>query len=476
MNIRQNVSNLFVAVALLVGAACLPISSALGSPALAAGATSLAPMLKEVTPAVVSIRVTEAAGQDLRAPLSGQVPEALRRYFDFGANELDERWPIPEQGSRPGRQGAGSGVIVDAEQGFIITNQHVVADADSISVTLTDGRSFQAELVGNDRKTDLALLQIQAANLKALKFADSDGAEVGDFVVAIGNPFGLGQTVTSGIISALGRTGLDNENYEDFIQTDAAINRGNSGGALVDMEGRLLGINTAIISANGGGSDGIGFAVPANMVAAVVNLLEQDGEVRRGMLGVQISDVSPEIAATLKLDTKRGALVAGVLADSAAEAAGIEVYDVIVSVNGKAVENGRDLRNRIGLIRRGESLQLGIVRGGDELSLTATLAGEQAVASAGISREPGIDRFAGAILQDGMATVNKQQIGGVAVVGVDPGSRAWQAGLREGDLIVELNREEIADLQQFKQNLAAVGRLVALTVWRESRRLLVLVS
>jgi serine protease DegQ len=432
-------------------------------------------MLKEVTPAVVSIRVTEAVGQNLRAPLPGQFPESMRRYFDFGDREPDGRLLIPEQESRPRRQGAGSGVIVDAGQGFIITNQHVVADADSISVTLADGRNFEAVLVGHDQKTDIALLQIQASNLKALQFADSDKAEVGDFVVAIGNPFGLGQTVTSGIISALGRAGLDNGNYEDFIQTDAAINRGNSGGALVDMEGRLLGINTAIISANGGGSDGIGFAVPANMVAAVVHLLEQDGEVRRGMLGVQISDVSPEIVAALKLGTQRGALVAGVLADSAAEAAGIEVYDVIVRVNGKEVENGRDVRNRIGLIRRGEAVQLGIVRGGEALNLTATIAGDEGVVAAA-SREPGIDRFAGATLRDAMGTASQPQMDGVAVVGVDPDSRSWQAGLREGDIIIELNREAIADLQQFRQELAAAGRLVALTVWREHRRLLVLVS
>ncbi|MCB1670647.1 MAG: Do family serine endopeptidase [Gammaproteobacteria bacterium] len=468
MSVRHYFSGFVVALALVAGASQLSLTSALSANALEQGVPSLAPMLKEVTPAVVSIRVTEMANAEQGLSFGGQLPEGLRRYFDF-----DQMPGRPEQQFMPRRQGAGSGVIINANDGLIVTNQHVVANADTISVTLKDGRNYPAELVGSDPGTDIALIKIDARDLVALPFADSENAEVGDFVVAIGNPFGIGQTVTSGIISALGRAGLDNEKYEDFIQTDAAINMGNSGGALVDMQGRLMGINTAIISANGGGSDGIGFAVPANMVHTVVDLLESDGEVRRGMLGVQISDITPEVADTLNLDAGRGALVASVMAGSAAEAAGIQVYDVIVSIDERAVENSRDLRNQVGLIRRGETVKLGILRDGHDLNLSATLGGSEELAQAESNgvRQSDADDFVGATLQSAGSAAD-----GVEVVEVAPRSPAWQAGLRKGDLIVEVNRKAVNNLREFNSKLADTGDLVALTVQRDNRRLLVMVS
>lgn len=457
-----------------VFARCLVVSLALGATlfagsisavplsALPAGTTTLAPMLEQVTPAVVSIRVTKTLEGGNRYLFNGQpLPDELRRFFDFD---------LPE-GSAPNRPrsvGAGSGVIVDAGQGYIITNHHVVDDADEITVTLADGTTYDAEPLGSDPATDVALLKIDAEDLVALPFADSDAVRVGDFVVAIGNPFGIGQTVTAGIVSALGRAGLNADNYEDYIQTDAAINMGNSGGALVDMSGRLVGINTAIISGNGGGSDGIGFAVPANMVAQVMGHLERDGEVRRGLLGVQISNVTPQLAQTLKLSAGEGALVTNVLPDSAAEAAGVEVYDVIMAINGEPVRSGRDLRNRIGLLRAGETVALNLTREGRSMTLDATIRGSEDNASNG-GRESRPSRrtdFDGAQLSSGDE--------GVRVQGVAPNSRAAAAGLQPGDTIVEVNRAPVTDLTEFNAAVDGADGLLALTVSRDGRRMMLI--
>ncbi|WP_207455421.1 Do family serine endopeptidase [Azospirillum sp. SYSU D00513] len=319
----------------------------------AAGATTIAPLLNQVTPAVVNIAVLSQAPQAdnplLRDPF-------FRRFFN-----------VPEQRARP-QVSAGSGVIIDARRGYVVTNNHVVENAREIMVTLKDRRQIRAKLVGRDPATDIALLQIQADRLTALPMGDSDALQVGDFVVAIGNPFGLGQTVTSGIVSALGRGGLKPEGYEDYIQTDASINPGNSGGALVAFNGQLIGINTAIISP-AGASAGIGFAVPVTIVRAVVDQLLEYGEVRRGRLGVAIQDLTPDLAESMNLLDIEGAVIAKVEPGSPADRAGMRSGDVVVAVDGRPVRSGTDLRNRIGLMRVGTPAQLTVLRDGRERTL-----------------------------------------------------------------------------------------------------------
>jgi Do/DeqQ family serine protease len=309
---------------------------------------SLAPLLREITPAVVNIAVRGRVKEEnplLQDPF-------FRRFFN-----------LPRQAERQ-FEATGSGVIVDARGGYVLTNDHVVENASAIEVTTKDNRRFRARLVGHDPETDVAVLQIEGANgLAAVSFGDSDRLEVGDFVLAIGNPFGLGQTVTSGIVSALGRTGLGIEGYEDFIQTDASINPGNSGGALVDLRGRLIGINTAIL-APGGGNIGIGFAVPVNMVRAVFDQILRYGEVRRGAVGVAIQDLTPDIAQGLHTQRSDGAVIAQVEAGSPAERAGLRAGDIVVAANGTPVRSAAQLRNRIGLTPIGQRIELGVERGG----------------------------------------------------------------------------------------------------------------
>src|SRR4051794_22289876 len=298
---------------------------------------TLAPLLEQVTPAVVNIAVlSRSPEQDnpmLRDPF-------FRRFFG-----------LPET-AKP-QISAGSGVIVDARSGYVLTNHHVVKDAEQIAVTLKDGRRLQGKLVGSDAATDIALLKVEGDNLNALTLGDSDALRVGDYVMAIGNPFGLGQTVTSGIVSALGRTGLNIEGYEDFIQTDASINPGNSGGALVNLRGELIGVNTAIIGPSGA-SVGIGFAIPSNMARAVMTQIVRFGEVRRGRLGIDFEDIAPDAATMLKLPTADGALITTVQPDSPAAKAGLRRGDVVLAFNGRPVRSGPDLRNRLGLTPVGE--------------------------------------------------------------------------------------------------------------------------
>jgi len=295
---------------------------------------SLPDVLEEITPAVVNIAVTSRASAETN-PLFND--PYFRRFFD-----------LPQMPQQRPRMSAGSGVIVDADKGYILTNHHVVDGASEIAVTLKDRRRFTAELVGSDKATDIALLRVDASNLTALRLGDPSRLRVGDSVVAIGNPFGLGQTVTSGIVSALSRSGLNVEGYEDFIQTDASINPGNSGGALVTADGQLVGINTAII-APAGGNVGIGFAVPIDMASAVMAQLIEHGEVRRGRIGVSIQDLTPDLAEALGIDASFGAVVASVEDGSPAAQAGIQAGDIIVAVDGREISGSADLRNRIGL-------------------------------------------------------------------------------------------------------------------------------
>lgn len=449
--------------------------SALSEDAARNGVPSLAPMLESVTPAVVNISTTQAA----RVPdqLRFFNEEDLRRFFNDPAN------PLGQQGPRGAVRATGSGVIVDAGAGYVITNHHVIANADTITVSLQDGREFKATLLGSDASTDVALLQIEADNLQALDFADISNLRVGDYVVAIGNPFGIGQTVTSGIVSALGRGGLNNENYEDFIQTDAAINVGNSGGALVDLEGRLIGINTAIISGSGSNA-GIAFAVPVDMIAAVMEHLQRDGEVRRGQLGVQIQDLNSAMEETLQTGAGRGALVTNVLPGSSAEAAGIEVSDVIVEIDGRKVESGRELRNIVGLMRVDQEVELVLYRDGSRETVTAVIGGDSpsVAANEGASEGRRLDEtgFNGAQLRTfdpASAAVQSEGVrGGVEVVDVDQQSPAFRAGLRPGDVIYEVNRSSVANLRDFNEIVSEPAAVTALSVIRENRRMLVILS
>lgn len=352
-----------VALALLF----LAVASAASQPALARGplldesrgVLTLAPMLEGATPAVVNIAVlTRAVGDDnplLRDPF-------FRRYFGLPDQG------VPERRSRS----AGSGVIIDAAKGYIVTNHHVVKDAELIAVTLKDGRQIEARLVGSDAGTDIALVKIPPQGLSALSLGNSDELKVGDVVLAVGNPFGLGQTVTSGIVSALGRSGLSSDAYEDFIQTDAPINPGNSGGALVNSKGELIGINSAILAPNGG-NVGIGFAVPVNMMKAVVSQLEKFGAVKRGRIGVSLQTVTPDIATALGLARAAGAIIGAVDKGSPAEKAGIRSGDILVEIDGKAVLNASDVRNRIGLREAGSRVSLTLLREGSRQTLSLAI-------------------------------------------------------------------------------------------------------
>ena len=388
---------------------------------------SLAPIIKKTSPAVVNI-ATRGTIKEARNPLLDD--PFFRRFFDAPN--------VPRQREF---QSAGSGVIVDAKNGYIITNAHVIENADEITVTLHDDRQEKAEVVGKDTGSDVAVLKLKARNLTEMPLADSDKAEVGDFVIAIGNPFGLQHTVTSGIISALGRSGINPEGYEDFIQTDASINPGNSGGALVNLDGQLVGINSAI-SSRSGGNIGIGFAIPSNMVKAVMSQLIQYGEVKRGILGVQLRNLTPAIAESLGLDTSKGALVGQVVEGSAAEKAGIKAGDIITSINGKPVSNSAETRNLIGLARIGEKVDIGLSRDGQPRRVTAVIA----------ERDDATAETAAQIHSafEGAALGNAPNGGGVQIQSVAEGSPAALNGLRPNDVIVGIGRNRIANMEQLR--------------------------
>jgi Do/DeqQ family serine protease len=395
---------------------------------------SLAPMVKRVSPAVVNI-ATRGTVQEQNPLLNDPF---FRRFFD-----------IPNTPRQRQFQSAGSGVIVDAKEGYIITNAHVIENADEITVTLLDNRSHTAKVVGKDPGSDVALLKVQATNLTAIPLADSDRIEVGDFVVAIGNPFGLGHTVTSGIVSALSRSGINPEGYEDFIQTDASINPGNSGGALVNLNGELVGINTAILSRTGG-NIGIGFAIPSNMMKTVMAQLVKYGEVKRGVLGVNIQTLTPDIAESMELGNAQGALVSQVVDGSAADKAGIKAGDVITAVNGKQVKDAAGLRNSIGLLSIGDRVDVTLLRDGKSRHVTAVIAENNATAQSGSESGPGAGPGG---LHSGLegADLVDAQGGGVLIRAVAEGSPAAQRGLRSGDVIVAVGRGRVANLAEFKR-------------------------
>ncbi len=424
---------------------------------------SLAPILEKVLPAVANISTTSKVHIE-QNPLFND--PFFRHFFDIP--EMQQQMPREQE-----RQSLGSGVVVDADKGYLITNYHVVEHADQIIVNLRDRRRFEAKVVGTDQPSDLALIQIKANNLTAIPFGDSDNLRVGDYVIAIGNPFGLSQTVTSGIVSALGRSGLGIEGYENFIQTDASINPGNSGGPLVDLDGKLVGINTAIVGPSGG-NVGIGFAIPSNMVRNVMEQLEKYGEVKRGMLGVGVQDLTPELAKALHLEKSGGAVVTQVTKGSAAEKAGIHVSDVIVAVDGKPVLTAGDLRVTIGMMRIGTEVKLSVMRDGKPLTLTAVIAKarQEEVKAVDIS-----DRLAGAKL--GSIEPNHPlagQVEGVEVLQVKRGSPAAFAGLQEGDIIVSVNREPVRNLEELRAAVKATKGQLLLNVRRGDSALFIVIE
>lgn len=402
---------------------------------------SLAPMLERTTPAVVAVAV-----EGIHVSKQ-QIPDAFR-YF-FGPNAPQEQ--VQE---RPFR-GLGSGVIIDAKNGYIVTNNHVIEGADEILIGLHDGREIEAKLIGADAESDIALLQIEAKNLIAVKRADSDHLKVGDFAVAIGNPFGLGQTVTSGIVSAMGRSGLGIEMLENFIQTDAAINSGNSGGALVNLNGDLIGINTAIVAPSGG-NVGIGFAIPVNMVNNLVEQIIEHGEVRRGVLGVSGRDLTSELAQAFGLDTQHGGFVDQVMEDSAAEKAGFKAGDIIISVNGRKIKSFQELRARVATMGAGAKVKFGLIRNGDAKNVSATLG--EASQRTEDSRGAVHPMLAGAALENGDD--------GIKITDIAQNSPAAASGLRKGDIIVGVNRSSVDDLNTLKAKLKEQQGSVALKIKR----------
>lgn len=406
---------------------------------------SLAPMIRRVSPSVVSIGIQGTVReQGQRNPLLDD--PFFRRFFNVP----------PDAGARERPfQSAGSGVVVDAAQGYIITNAHVVENARDITVTLSDQREFPAKLIGSDPQTDIAVIQIKAEALSQIGFGDSDALEPGDYVAAIGNPFGLQQSVSYGIVSALGRSGMNPDGFESLIQTDASINPGNSGGALVNLRGELIGINNMILSRSGG-NIGIGFAIPVNMARSVMDQLIKYGSVKRGQLGVTIAPVTPDIAQALGIASNGGALITQVAKESAAARANLQAGDVVTALNGRKVKSAAELRNAIGLLRVGDKVQIALLRDGQARSVTAEIADPAAVATAAASNAPGSlpegaqhRSLEGAELDDA-----PDNGGGVLVRNVAANSRAASAGLRQGDVVVAANGVRIA-------NAAALS-----TAWR----------
>src|ERR1700719_4641020 len=430
MNFRLTLAAASLAAAVLAaptGFAALPATPVTDSPV-----PSLAPMVKRASPSVVNIAtrgtIKEKPGQ--RNPL--MYDPFFRRFFDTPPDSKPRERQF---------QSAGSGVIVDSKNGYIITNHHVVENASEITITLLDNRSFAAKVIGSDEGADIAVLQAKQPSLIATALGDSARLEVGDYVVVIGNPFGLQHTVTAGIVSALSRTGINPEGYEDFIQTDASINPGNSGGALVNLRGELVGINSAILSRTGG-NIGIGFAIPVNMVKGVMDQLIKYGQVKRGVLGVNIYNVTPDIAKEFGLTESSGALVAGVVQGSAADRAGVKTGDIITSINGTPMKDATELRNTIGMLRIGDKVEIGLLRDGKPRKVTALIAERSDLETANAVEIN--KRLAGAELGDA------PDGGGVQVKAVQEGSPAAQNGLRANDLIVGVGRTPVANIKGVK--------------------------
>ena len=463
------------ALALSLGLALSPVSAIAAETASSVPATagqpmpSLAPMLEKVMPSVVSINVEGST--TVNTPRMGR---NFQQFFGDNSPFCQEGSPFQsspfcqggpaEQGPQGGGQqqkfaALGSGVIIDAAKGYVVTNNHVVDNATKIQVSLSDGRKFEAKVVGKDPRSDIALLQLQdPKNLTAIKMADSDALRVGDYTVAIGNPYGLGETVTSGIVSALGRSGLNIENYENFIQTDAAINRGNSGGALVNLNGELIGINTAILAPDGG-NIGIGFAIPSNMVKNLTAQMVQYGQVKRGELGILGTELNSELAKAMKVDAQRGAFVSQVMPNSSAAKAGVKAGDVVVSMNGKAISSFAALRAEVGSMPVGSKLTLGLLRDGKPVSVNLELqqSSQTQVDSATIFT--GIE---GAEMSNRSGKDEK----GVIVNNVKGNSPAARIGLKKGDIIIGVNQQVVNNIAELRKILDTKPSVMALNIQR----------
>ncbi|VEB93370.1 serine endoprotease [Citrobacter koseri] len=454
------------ALTLSLGLALSPLSATAAETASSATTAqqmpSLAPMLEKVMPSVVSINVEGST--TVNTP---RMPRNFQQFFGDDSPFCQDGSPFQSSpfcqggGQGGGQQqkfmALGSGVIIDAAKGYVVTNNHVVDNATVIKVQLSDGRKFDAKVVGKDPRSDIALVQIQdPKNLTAIKLADSDALRVGDYTVAIGNPFGLGETVTSGIVSALGRSGLNAENYENFIQTDAAINRGNSGGALVNLNGELIGINTAILAPDGG-NIGIGFAIPSNMVKNLTSQMVEYGQVKRGELGIMGTELNSELAKAMKVDAQRGAFVSQVMANSSAAKAGIKAGDVITSLNGKPISSFAALRAQVGTMPVGSKISLGLLRDGKPVTVNLELqqSSQNQVDSSSIFN--GIE---------GAEMSNKGQDKGVVVSNVKPNTPAAQIGLKKGDVIVGANQQAIKNIAELRKILDSKPSVLALNIQR----------
>ncbi|HHY2961491.1 TPA: serine endoprotease DegP [Enterobacter hormaechei subsp. steigerwaltii] len=458
------------ALALSLGLALSPLAMAAETASSAATAQqmpSLAPMLEKVMPSVVSINVEGST--TVNTP---RMPRNFQQFFGDNSPFCQDGSPFQSspfcQGGGAGDDGQGggqqqkfmalgSGVIIDAAKGYVVTNNHVVDNANTIKVQMSDGRKFDAKVVGKDPRSDIALIQIQdPKNLTAIKLADSDALRVGDYTVAIGNPFGLGETVTSGIISALGRSGLNAENYENFIQTDAAINRGNSGGALVNLNGELIGINTAILAPDGG-NIGIGFAIPSNMVKNLTAQMVQYGQVKRGELGIMGTELNSELAKAMKVDAQRGAFVSQVMPNSSAAKAGIKAGDVITSLNGKPISSFAALRAEVGSMPIGSKVTLGLLREGKPVNVSLELqqSSQNQVDSSTI--------FSGI---EGAEMSNKGADKGVVVNNVKANSPAARIGLKKGDVIMGANQQPVKNIAELRKILDSKPSVLALNIQR----------
>ncbi|EMX8931960.1 serine endoprotease DegP [Enterobacter asburiae] len=469
------------ALALSLGLALSPLTATAAETASSAATAqqmpSLAPMLEKVMPSVVSINVEGST--TVNTP---RMPRNFQQFFGDNSPFCQGGSPFQSspfcQGGGAGddSQGGGqqqkfmalgSGVIIDAAKGYVVTNNHVVDNANSIKVQLSDGRKFDAKVVGKDPRSDIALIQIQdPKNLTAIKIADSDALRVGDYTVAIGNPFGLGETVTSGIVSALGRSGLNAENYENFIQTDAAINRGNSGGALVNLNGELIGINTAILAPDGG-NIGIGFAIPSNMVKNLTAQMVQYGQVKRGELGILGTELNSELAKAMKVDAQRGAFVSQVMPNSSAAKAGIKAGDVITSLNGKPISSFAALRAEVGSMPIGSKVTLGLLRDGKPVNVSLELqqSSQNQVDSSTI--------FSGI---EGAEMSNKGADKGVVVNNVKANSPAARIGLKKGDVIMGANQQPVKNIAELRKILDSKPSVLALNIQRGDTSLYLLMQ